>query len=170
LGERGALAVRSVVSAPLAYFLTWVTKGSWLHGDPRGSVNRLQNQVGEPLVRPSVRAVARERRMVGHDGITLSEAMRCIVHDAIVRHCEHRGWSALAVHVRTQHVHVVVSRCGGVAPERVMAEFKAWSTRRLRESSLVQGDAKLWTTHGSTRWINDSDSLERAVHYVLHEQ
>ena len=37
---------------PLAYFLTFTTYGTWLHGDGRGSVDREHNQPGEPWPEP----------------------------------------------------------------------------------------------------------------------
>lgn len=154
---------------PLAYFLTWTTKGSWLHGDVRGSVNRKQNKVGSPLVPPSPACEAREVAMIGHDGILLSPGQRNAIDNALREHCAFRRWSLLALNVRTQHVHLVV-RTDEVAPERVMSDCKARATRVLREAHLIDPSLKLWTTHGSTRWINDAHALARAIEYVLHEQ
>ncbi|MFA6046061.1 MAG: transposase [Phycisphaerales bacterium] len=93
-----------------------------------------------------------------------------MVAEVIAAHCEFRGWRLLACNVRTNHVHVVVGKCGTVTPEAVMGQFKAWATRRLREAGFVAGDAKVWTEHGSTLWINDEDSLGRAIEYVVNEQ
>jgi hypothetical protein len=35
---------------PLAYFITFRSYGSWLHGDERGSVDRSHNQYGSPFL------------------------------------------------------------------------------------------------------------------------
>jgi hypothetical protein len=68
-------------------------------------------------------------------------------------------------------VHVVVS--GKRAPDEIMRQFKAWATRRLRESEPLRGAAprrNWWTEGGSRRWINDESGLEAAIHYVLNAQ
>jgi hypothetical protein len=37
----------------LAYFITFRTYGSWLHGDSRGSVDRFHNVYGTPRLPPN---------------------------------------------------------------------------------------------------------------------
>jgi len=39
-------------SIPLAYLITFTTYGTWLHGDPRGSVDREHNVWGTPFLDP----------------------------------------------------------------------------------------------------------------------
>lgn len=155
---------------PMAYFLTWTTHGTWLHGDERGSVDRHNRGVGTPTAMPEAERARLERDRAAGPAVILSDEARAIVERVICRHCEIRGWSLAACNVRTNHVHVVVGRCGEYLPEEVMSQFKAWSTRRLREAGLAGADARVWTEHGSTRWINDEESLGRAVDYVLNRQ
>ena len=94
--------------------------------------------------------------------------MRRVVLDAIVHHAGFRSWTLAAAHIRTTHVHVVVT--GEAAPERMMNEFKAYATRAMRAAGLVADGMKLWTRHGSTRWLNTDDSIGTAIHYVVDEQ
>ena len=54
----------------------------------------------------------------------------------------HRGWSLLAIHVRSSHVHAVVE--AEVPPERVMSDFKAHASRRLNGTKLDEPDRKRW--------------------------
>ena len=65
--------------------------------------------------------------------------------------CVHRGWSLLAAHVRSNHVHAVVE--AEVPPERVMGDFKAYARRRLNSMSRDVPNRKRWARHGSTRWL-----------------
>lgn len=74
------------------------------------------------------------------------------------------------MNVRTNHVHVIVRGAERKRPEDVMGEFKAWSTRRLREAGLMPTEGEVWTFHGSTRWINTEASLAEAIDYVLQQQ
>jgi hypothetical protein len=48
------------------------------------------------------------------------ENSRAAVMAALRNHRAHRGWSRLAAHVRTNHVHAIVE--ADVRPERVMNE------------------------------------------------
>lgn len=157
--------------APLAYFLSWRTYGTWLHGDPRGSVDAEHNQVGRPRLLPDPRLAAAAAARQKSAPVELAEPARIIVSDTIHRHCELRHWRLLALNVRTNHVHIVVD-CSRrpCSPERAMDQFKAWCTRRLREAGLAGAAAPVWVEHGSTRWINTEESLAKAIHYVLHEQ
>jgi REP element-mobilizing transposase RayT len=155
-------------SPPLAYFLTWVTYGSWLHGDERGSIDREHNTPGTPR-KPTDRGLEdHRRRQLMHDPVVLSDAMRTMVDAAIVEVCEHREWTLLAVNVRTNHVHVVVT---AEAPsDNVLRDFKAYATRRLRRGGLVTADGKVWADGGSQRQLWKQWNVESAVNYTLHGQ
>lgn len=91
-----------------------------------------------------------------------------MVHAAIVNVCGHNQWTLHALNVRTNHVHVVVST--DAPPERAMNAFKSWSTRRIRESLESRRESRLWTRHGSTRWLWDRNALDGAVVYVRDRQ
>ncbi len=155
---------------PLAYFLTWTTYGTWLHGDNRGSVDRRQNRFGSPEINPNPSRKHKERYSLGSPIYALNPEAQTIVHEAIQDHAAHRGWEILAISVRTNHVHVVVDcRSGEMqSPERVMQEFKSWGTRRLKEHHLAS--PRVWTDHGSTRWINNERGLVAAIDYVTRFQ
>jgi REP element-mobilizing transposase RayT len=57
---------------------------------------------------------------------SLDQIRRDVVMHAIEEVCVHRGWSLLAVHVRSSHVHTVVE--AEVAPERVVKDFNQSSS------------------------------------------
>jgi len=99
----------------------------------------------------------------------LDATCRSIVADAIAGHCQKRNWQLLAVTVRSNHVHVVVGSAD-IAPERMMSEFKAWATRRLRQADRVYRSARVWVHHGSTRYLWDAKSVNGAVAYVREGQ
>jgi len=80
----------------------------------------------------------------------------------------HRQWKLWAVHVRTNHVHVVVNASDH--PDKVMSDLKAWSSRRLREAFNESQERDRWTQHGSTRWLNTETSLVEAIEYVVDGQ
>lgn len=153
---------------PLAYLITWTTYGTWLHGDQRGSADPDHNRHGTPYLSEQSGRARFEASELKHKPVTLNSESRRIVTDTITDHIDHRGWILHALNVRTNHVHVVVS--GNAEPEKMMREFKAWATRRLREAGLVGEETRVWTRHGSTRYLFTSESVEGAVRYVRDGQ
>ena len=153
----------------LAFLITFTAYGTWLHGDRRGSVDRAHNAHGGPVVseNPERQSLSRQAQMVPEG--EFDTAKRLVVQQAIQGVCDHNGWTLRALNVRTNHVHVVVS-IGAVPPEVAMNHFKAWSTRRLREAGLMGASAKVWTRHGSTRYLWTEDQITHACHYVVHGQ
>lgn len=51
-----------------------------------------------------------------------------------------------------------------------MTSIKAWGTRSLRQARLVPDDQRVWSAHGSTRYLDTEASVEAAINYVLFEQ
>ena len=133
------------------YLITFSTYGSHHHGDDRGSF-----RANAVVQRTNDRLVEYRRSLMTAPPMALDAAMRNTVLRAIVATCAFRAWILEAAHIRTEHAHLVVRTLD--KPELVMTACKAWSTRYLREASLVDGDARVWARHGSTRWLwNDDD-------------
>ncbi len=155
-------------SVPLAYFITFVCYGTWLHGDERGSVDREHNLPGTPYLPPDAERVRAEQELMDQPPYELDDRRREVVLKTIQEVCAHRGWSLLAAHARSKHVHVVVQAVA--KPEKVMNDFKAYASRRLTEAGLDDRDRKRWARHGSTRYLWKQEHVEAAIRYVVHEQ
>lgn len=153
---------------PLAYFLTWTCYATWLHGDERGSVDPAHNQFGRPVLEPDAAREHFEKNRAKHDPVLMSEAFREVVRGTVEDHCRIRAWPLHAFNVRTNHIHVVLTAAR--PPEEPLVQFKAWCTRRLRDARLVAAEQRVWTTHGSTRYLWDQKSLVGAVKYVIEGQ
>jgi REP element-mobilizing transposase RayT len=153
---------------PAAYLITFTCYGSWVRGDKRGSVDRRHNQLGTPVLSPDANRVRGDQKRLKEPRYELGEARRNIVLKAIQEVCEHRRWPLLAVHVRVSHLHVIVAARD--APERIMNDFKAYSSRALNRGGLESRDQKRWTRHGSTRKLWKEADVAAALHYVVHDQ
>ena len=154
------------MSEPLAYFLTWTTYGTWPPGDERGWVKKR-----EGFQSPDFKVAHEARRKLDEPPFTLKEADRALVEKTIRQHCNIRKWSLQAIACRTNHVHAVVSATA--APQVVMTQLRAWTTRRLKElhsADPVRLRKNYWTEGGSKRFLNDEASLEAAVIYVAECQ
>lgn len=154
--------------ACLAYLITVHTYGTWLHGRAEGSVDKEHNKLGTPPLDSDPEREAREFHELKCLPIKLDAERRFIVADTIREVCAYRGWDLRAEQVRTTHFHAVVS--AEHTPERVMTDLKAYTTRRMRESGILDQDIEPWSFHGSTRYMNTENSLVGAIRYVLHEQ
>ena len=170
---------------PLAYFLTWSTYGTWLPGDARGWI---EYRHGWKLPDP-IRELEAAARMT-EDACRLTPEQRAIVEAQVAETCRFRGWELFAVNCRSNHVHVVVA--ADRHPKIVRNHLKAWCTRRLKEHAAstrtrnvsdvgtptrnVSEDSietireNWWAERGSQRYVNDHDSLESAIVYVLDGQ
>ena len=154
---------------PLAYLITFRCYGSWLHGDQRGSIDRKHyHRYGTPAMSANEKLLEDERSELKHTPVKLKNAQRIAVEEAIREVCEHRSYVLRAVNVRTNHMHSVVT--APCKPEHVMDSFKAYATRRLRESGLFSRDIKPWARHGSTPYLWTEEEVERAIDYVINGQ
>ncbi len=156
------------INLPVAYLITFHTYATWLHGTDRGSVDREHNTPGTPFLEPDPRREDTEAQRLKHPPITLDDEQRAVVEAAINEVAGHRGWTIHALNVRTNHVHVVVS--ADVPPERVMADFKAYATRRMVERGVLAESTKPWSRHGSTRYLWNEQAATAAGQYVAEAQ
>jgi len=164
----GPCDIDATAGFPAAYLVTFHTYGTWLHGTDRGSVDQTHNQYGTPLLDSDEWREQEECLRLKHPPTLLSDAGRILVDQTIREVCEHRDWTLHALNVRTNHVHVVVS--AGVEPEKILNDLKAYATRRLIEAALFPPNTKVWTRHGSTRYLWKPDSMAAACQYVREGQ
>jgi REP element-mobilizing transposase RayT len=160
--------VRGPANPPLAYFISYHTYGTWHHFDSRGSVDSRHNQYGSPPLRVDPEWEALRSASRKDPAVILDGPMRGVVEKTIREICAHRAWSLKALAVRTNHVHAVV--WGDAVPEKIMNDFKSWSTRRLVEAGLVARGVRVWVRHGSTRYLWKDTHLAGACNYVLTGQ
>ncbi|XRN68030.1 transposase [Anatilimnocola sp. NA78] len=155
--------------APIAYFLTWSTYGTWLPGDERGWVEYRQGfQAPDPVWELECAA-----RMTD-DSVRLTSAQREQVQFQVAETCSYKQWHLHAINCRSNHLHVVLS--APQPPKTIREQLKAWCTRRLKQfarnhhSTANDLRSNWWTERGSIRWIHDEASLEAAILYVRDAQ
>jgi REP element-mobilizing transposase RayT len=157
-----------VIDYPSACFLTFSTYGIRLHGDERGSVNRKQNGWEEPMLSHNATLSHAEAPAMRGPIYLLYQRRRKAVADAIRQTCAIRGWRLIALHVRSNHVHLVVH--GASTPERMLNDFKSYASRRIAIQLRELTKQKRWTRHGSTRCLWSAEAVEAAVKYIIEEQ
>ncbi|HLD84872.1 MAG TPA: transposase [Coxiellaceae bacterium] len=151
---------------PFAYFLTYTTYGTWLHGDQRKSVDSKHNVFLTPKIKqnPGLHRFKAQRML--EDPYCLNDDDRKIVLREIIDTCGYYDWELFAAHARTNHVHLVLS--ANDKPENVMGKLKAYASRALNKKYGKK--RKYWTHHGSTRYIWTSTFLFPVMRYIIDDQ
>ena len=157
------------MSDPVAYFISFTCYGSRLHGEVRGSVDLDHNVYGTPILPPNPERFAARRAALAHTPYTLTEERPAIVLDGIVALALKRRWTLWAVHVRTEHLHTVVTARGDDI-DRVMTDLKAAGSFRLNRAYPSDQGRKFWTRHGSTRYVWNEAQFAAVADYVLNQQ
>ncbi len=157
-----------MVTNPMRYLITFVCYGTRLHGDEPGSIDRNHNRPGSRIIAPNPARTATERNRMAQPAYTLGQDSRTVVLAALKEVCLHRGWTLLAAHIRTNHVHAVVE--SDVRPEKIMNDFKAYASRVLSRLGQDAPDRRRWARHGSTRWLWKDEDVRNAIRYVVEEQ
>ena len=154
---------------PLAYLITIRTYGTWLHGDENGSVDRHGfNVYGNPRIAPSEKLKDFMRQEMKQTAFILDKHRRICVLDAVREVCDYRGYELLAVNIRSNHLHAVISAM--VKPEKIANDFKTYATRKLRSEDLAGSEQSVWARGKSCRYLWKPNQVERAMDYVLFGQ
>lgn len=149
-------------SRPIANFITFTTYGTWLHGDSRGSI--IKSEGSTKLSRQIDGLQGYHKRKLVNEPVILCSKQRKLVLEGIVEHCEFKGWKLYAVHVRSNHIHIIVC----AEKEQIVKDLKSWGTRKLRAGGY--NIPKVWTQGGSRQYIFEQGELRKKIDYVIHQQ
>jgi REP element-mobilizing transposase RayT len=152
----------------LAYFISFRSYGTWLHGDKRGSIDRFNNRYGNPYLPQNDVWQEHNHNQLKTAPLTLGARERGSVEKAIHEACSIRKWHLQAVNVRTNHVHTVVT--ANRKPELVLNAFKANATRHLRTDQLWPHPFSPWADKGSKIRLWNERSVANAIDYVVNGQ
>jgi hypothetical protein len=152
---------------PMAWYITWTTYGTWLHGDSRGSYLDRQYLPPDRELEESMRSE------LSGEKIFLTESQRALVDAALVKECAEQGWILHARNVRTNHVHVVVS--ASRSGKFVRARLKAIASGALSDDEGLpmagdDGRKRWWTEKGNIVPVETERALEETNVYVRDMQ
>lgn len=154
---------------PLALFFTFRCYGTWLHGDERGAIDRHDNVFRTPRLPANTKWLQFNKTLLKHGPVILRSSQRTCVERSIKHTCSLRDWNLLALNVRTNHIHSVIS-IGSAKPKRALGALKANATRQMREEGLWRLSTTPWAEKGSGRYLWTDKSVGEAVGYVMYEQ
>ena len=153
---------------PLAFFITFRCYGTWLHGDPRGSIDQRHNTYGTPRLGPEPARVRYEGSLMKRPPVRLNASRRAATEKAIRETCKVRKWDLWALNVRSNHVQLVVS--ANCSSKKVRSALKANATREMRQSGCWSEENSPWSYRGSRRKLYTERALDAAIAYVMYDQ
>ncbi len=151
----------------LAYHITWGTYGTRLHGDPRGTVDRQNNEYGTPVPEYDEHRWIRETENLKFDPIYLTRDEMIFVESIIPSICECDYWKIIECAAGPDHVHTVLSSPND--PETIRRLLKRWLGQAMSEQFGLEKGRTWWAECGSIRWIDNERYFANAANYV-HRQ
>jgi REP element-mobilizing transposase RayT len=164
----------------IAHHIIWTCYGTWLPNDPRGSTSKTirtdaiaelgERHHGRKRVQPlgrDIRAFYEAARSVlRHPLLTLDEAARQVVAQAIGEVIAAAKLTCWACVVMPDHVHILI-RKHRLTFEEMMEEFKGASASALRAAGLFPMDHPVWTAHGGwSVFLDHPTDAHRTVGYI----
>ena len=154
------------MSEAIGALLTFTTYGTHLHGTDTSSVSRRHRNWGGPTLLSNAAWQHQARRLMSETEFSLGKSDRALVLKPVVNTCTHRAWHLYCIHVRTQHIHVILQ--ADVPVDRALSYLKARATFALKTRHPDR--QRFWTKHGSTRYLWNRASLTGALDYVMNQQ
>jgi REP element-mobilizing transposase RayT len=124
--------------------------------------------MGAPFIGPDAEREQDERQTMVQSPYVMDAPRREVVRDAIVEFAKERSWRLWALHVRTNHVHTVITADREAG--RLMSDLKARASRDLTLAGLDERDRRRWTRHGSTLHLFEWSKVQEKIDYTLHGQ
>lgn len=158
-----------------AWFLTWTTYGTWLPGDPRGSVTSVRDGDGPRVEHdlpdteydgpmPGLRASAES--LLKGPPVYLDVEQAAAVLAQFRETAGYRGWNLRGAAVMANHLHIVVRVPGDPEPGLLVKDFKSWATRKL-DRGWGKPPVRWWADGGgSKRKLPDERAVAARVTYV----
>lgn len=167
------------------WLLTNTTYGTWLPGDERGSVTSVRDRrpsdpptrsrlehdrPGEPWEEsiPGLRRSAQHVMKGPPIYLHVSQAETLLAQ--FLETAERRGWEVLAVSIMANHYHLVIQAADEWRSDRILADLKAYGTRRLSQTYGAPASETWWTAKGSKRKLPHDRAIADGVNYVLYKQ
>ena len=154
---------------PLAHLITFRCRGTWLHGDARGSIDRFRSQYRSPYIPPNDKWLRYNTAALKGPPVTFNASQRNSVENAITEACEKRFWILRAFNVRTNHVHTVVS-IGITKPELALNAFKANATRHMRADGNWNEERSPWADKGGKRNLFECEECRTGNRLCMNGQ
>jgi REP element-mobilizing transposase RayT len=167
------------------WFLTNTTYGTWLPGDPRGSIasvndrrdtdppgpGRIEHDQFGMEYEPSRPGLYRaSQAKLKCPPIYLDLAQSELLLGQFRETATIRKWPLQAAAIMCNHFHLIVTVADDPDPQKILSDFKAYGSRKLNERFGKPASETWWTTNGSKRKLSDEKQIADTINYVLYKQ
>jgi len=155
---------------PLAYHITFGTYGTRLHGDPRGTVDRLHNKHGDPIIGQNNDWLAIESANLTGKPVVFDQPVRVGIEQVINSVCERGGWECHAGACQSNHVHVLLTSSDDSKLTRRL--LKRWLSECLNDEygSESSESGRWWAKGGSIKWVWDEIYFANVKRYIKRQR
>ena len=142
---------------------------TWLHGDPRLSVDPRNNKVGTPRITPKPALKEAMEGLAHENPLILNLTQRKTVLKSVIETCQYNHWKLLVAHIRSNHMHIVLQSEKTI--EQTMGKIKCYATKELKKMHVeLSQRKKFWSRHGSTRNVWVPEEIFPRLYYVVRRQ
>jgi hypothetical protein len=152
----------------LALHITWGTYGTRLHGDPRGTVDRYNNEHGAPVVGFVEHRWEQEKSNLKFPPVVLTRPQMIHVEEQLPIVCERGYWKHIVGAAGPNHVHEILDAT--FDPETIRRLLKRWLGQSLTERWPLPDGATWWAECGSIRWVDNERYYANATRYVTDQR
>ena len=150
-------------SSPIAYFITFTTRGTRLHGCEKGSVDRNGRYID---VFPEWEET--ERDNMKFSPILFTKPQREIVHDAISKYCIKRSWKLYILAVQSNHIHILLT-ADNTDPDSVATSLKSAASLELHKQRQFPDGIQIWTRFARTRYVFNDEEFQSVFDYINNQ-
>ena len=152
-----------------AYFLTFRTYATYLHGDRRTTIDPKHNLYNAPKLEHNPKLHHAMQLQCNETPFILTLSQCHTVLNSFRDTAAYFHWEIYAAHIRTNHAHIILNST--ISKEKTLMKLKAYATQSLKKKhNELENRKKFWTEHGSTRNIWSAEAAFPALYYVVEQQ
>lgn len=149
------------------WHITFGTYATRLHTDPRPTVDRRHNQVGEAFPEANLQLEWDPQ----NDSIILSRHQQTHIESIADDICKRGGWKLHAIAAATSgdHIHVLLNAERSKPSKAIRQWFKRWLGEALSEE-FGQPEKSWWAEGGSTKLVQDAAYFTNVLRYIERQR
>lgn len=167
-----------------AWLNTSTFYGNWLPGDPRGFVSRVRDRRPEDpttqhRVKHATPGTEYDRDQQGlwisaknslkAAPIRIDTDQARIILEQFQQTALYRHQKLWAVSLMANHIHWIVELEQFHTANKLLQDYKSYASRKLNSIYGKPASGSWWTSGGSTRHLQNQQSLHSAIKYVLNQ-
>ena len=164
------IPMTSLNPARTTWHITFGTYGARLHGDERPTVDRRQNQPGQPFFGQDPGRRAAEEMQMRASMVLLTCEQRRLVEVRLSEICDRGGWGCRTCAAGGDHVHLLCDAPPNVHGRQIRTLVKRWLTQALDREWKRPPSGRWWADGGSCKPIKNAEYLGNVCGYIRRQR